>query len=143
MRRIIAGVVAAGVLASGLAAAVAFAPSSTGAAQPGRAAADVHCPAAAKLLPAEAVARAADQARIEGPHLYRGLGAAVVTQSNLAPYANARGKEVKHQCGSRAFHRTVVVGLLFPKELPSASLSQGTVFVSLFATGYRVWEKAH
>jgi hypothetical protein len=100
VKRIIAGLVAAVVLASGLAAALAFASSSTGAAQPGRAGAGVHCPAAANPLPAEAVARAADQARIEAPHLYRGLGAAVVTQSNLAAYANARGKEVKQQCGS-------------------------------------------
>jgi len=27
--------------------------------------------------------------------------------------------------------------------LPSASLSQGTVFVSLSGTGYQVWEIAH
>lgn len=141
MKRIIAWLIAPGVLAGGLAAALAFAPASTGAARPGHTEAGVHCPTAAKILPAEAVARAADQARIESP--YQGGGAAVVTQSDLAPYANARGKEVKHQCGSRAFHRTVVVELLLPKQLPSASLSQSTVFVSLFATGYRVWEVAH
>ena len=35
-------------------------------------------------------------------------------------------------CGSRVRNRTVVVDLLFPKMLPSASLSQGVVFVSLF-----------
>ena len=50
---------------------------------------------------------------------------------------------VKHQCGAQAFRRAVVAELLFPKELPSASLSQGTVFASLFVTGYRVWEVAH
>jgi hypothetical protein len=27
--------------------------------------------------------------------------------------------------------------------LPSASLSQGTVFVSLSGTGFRVWQVAH
>jgi hypothetical protein len=54
-----------------------------------------------------------------------------------------RGQEVKRQCGPAAFRRTIVVGLLFPKELPSASLSQGTVFVSLLPTGYGVWEVAH
>jgi hypothetical protein len=143
MRRTIPRLRAAGILASALAATLAFGPASTGAAQPSRAAGPVQCPASANVLPAEAVARAADQARIEAPHLYGARGAAVVTQSNLAAYANARGKEVIHQCGARAFHRTVVVGLLFPKELPSASLSQGTVFVSLFATGYRMWEVAH
>ena len=102
-----------------------------------------HCPAGAKWLPAGAVARAADRALVEAPLLYPGLGAAVITQSALSPYAGVRGSEVKHQCGRRAFHRTVVVELLFPKELPSASLSQGVVFVSRFATGYRVWEVAH
>jgi hypothetical protein len=39
--------------------------------------------------------------------------------------------------------RTVVVDLLFPKMLPSASLSEGAVFVSLFRTGYQVWDVAH
>ena len=39
--------------------------------------------------------------------------------------------------------RTVVVDLLFPKMLPSASLSEAVVLVSRFRTGYRVWEVAH
>jgi hypothetical protein len=143
VRHIITGSVVVGVLTGGLAAVFAFEPSSIRAASPGHAVAGVRCPGRADVLPADAVARAADRARIQAPHLYPGLGSAVVTQSNLAPYAGARGSEVRHQCGSRAFHRTVVVGLLFPKELPSASLSQGTVFVSRFASGYRVWEVAH
>jgi hypothetical protein len=36
-----------------------------------------------------------------------------------------------------------VVELLFPKMLPSASLSQGVVFVSLSNTGYQVWYVYH
>jgi hypothetical protein len=140
MRRVI---VAIGVVAGRLAAALAFGPSPIRAALPNGVAAGIRCPARADVLPADAVARGADRARTQAPHLYPGLGPAVVTQSSLAPYVSPRGNEVKHQCGSRAFHRTVVVGLLFPKELPSASLSQGTVFVSLFATGYQVWEVAH
>ena len=36
-----------------------------------------------------------------------------------------------------------MVDLLFPKMLPSASLSEAVVLVSLFNTGYRVWEVAH
>ncbi len=146
MKRIIAAAIAAGVVAGGLIGLLAFGPSATRAAQPSFVRSAVrlgHCPENARVLPAEAVARAADQARIEAPHLYPGRGLAVVTQSDLAPYANARGSEVKHQCGPPTFHRTVVVGLLFPKELPSASLSEGTVFVSLFSTGYQVWEVAH
>jgi hypothetical protein len=35
--------------------------------------------------------------------------------------------------------RTVVVDLLFPRMLPSASLSQGVALVLPFNTGYRVW----
>ena len=46
-------------------------------------------------------------------------------------------------CSSQVRNRTVVVDLLFPKMLPSASLSEGVVFVSLFRTGYRIWDVAH
>ncbi len=67
----------------------------------------------------------------------------MVVRSALAPYAGPRGDEVTVQCGTRVSRRTVVVDLLFPKMLPSASLSQGTVFVSLSGTGYRVWQVAH
>lgn len=103
------------------------------------------CPSVAQPLPSEAVARAADQARIEAPApvLYKGFGPAIVVRSQRAPYAGPEGGQVKTQCGATVFRRTVVVDLFFPKMLPSASLSQGTVFVSLFSDGYRVWEKAH
>ena len=47
------------------------------------------------------------------------------------------------QCGKVVRERTVVVDLLFPRMLPSASLSGGVVLVSLFQTGYRVWEAGH
>jgi len=46
-------------------------------------------------------------------------------------------------CSSRVRNRTVVVDLLFPKMLPSASLSEGVVLVSLFRAGYPVWDVAH
>jgi len=141
MNRVIAGIAVTVVLGAALAGMLLG--SSSGHAQLARSVPAVHCPAGAKGLPAAAVARAANQALLEAPHLYPGLGAAVVTQSALAPYADGRGSEVRRQCGRRAFRRTVVVELLFPKELPSASLSQGVVFVSRFATGYRVWEVAH
>jgi hypothetical protein len=39
--------------------------------------------------------------------------------------------------------RTVVVDLEFPRLLPSASLSQGTAFVSRQGRSYRVWKVAH
>ena len=140
MNRAIAGIAVTVVL--GALGGMLLGPSS-GQARLSRAVPAVLCQVGAKGLPAGAVARAADRALVEAPHLYPGLGAAVVTQSALAPYADVRGSEVRRQCGRRAFHRTVVVDLLFPKELPSASLSQGVVFVSRFAGGYRVWEVAH
>jgi hypothetical protein len=142
----LAAAVAAGVLAGGLVGALAIVSSSTPAAEPRLTAPGAlsgSCPSKAELLPADAVARAADEARTEARHLYPGDGSAVLTKSDLAPYAGPRGSEVKAQCGTRTFHRTEVVELLFPKELPSASLSQGVVFVSLSASGYRVWEVAH
>ncbi|HEY3033569.1 MAG TPA: hypothetical protein VGJ54_02780 [Streptosporangiaceae bacterium] len=137
--------VLAGCAAWGLVGAVAFAPSATRAAQPHPAAVAVlgRCPRHLLPLPPEAVARAADQARIQAPFLYRGSGPAVVVGSVLAPSAGPRGDEVSAQCGTRVFRRTVVVDLLFPKMLPSASLSQGTVFVSRSGSGFRVWEVAH
>ena len=33
--------------------------------------------------------------------------------------------------------------LPFPKMLPSASLSKGAAFVSLFRTGYQAWDVTH
>ena len=147
MRRILTiGAVAAVLVAGGLVSMLVFKPSATraAAAQPGASlVVSGRCPKDARPLPADAVARAADQARVEAPFLYPRHGPAVVVSSAMAPYAGVRGSQVKHQCGPQAFRRTVVVELLFPKELPSASLSQGTVFASLFNTGYRVWDVAH
>jgi hypothetical protein len=76
--------------------ALAFAPSATQAAPPRPAAAVVlgRCPKHLLPLPPEAVARAADQARIQALFLYRGSGPAVVVRSALAPYAGPRGDEV-------------------------------------------------
>jgi hypothetical protein len=51
--------------------------------------------------------------------------------------------EVRQQCGPATARRTVVVDLFYPWLLPSASLTQGTLFVSYFGTGYQVWEVAH
>jgi hypothetical protein len=95
-------------------------------------------------LPGEAVARAADQARIEAPSLYSDLGiGARVVASELATAGRGRGQQVLRQCGKRVAARTVIVDLFLPRGLPSASLSQGTVFISLSPSGYRVWEVAH
>jgi hypothetical protein len=104
------------------------------------------CPSYELALTPESVARAADQARIEAPAIYGRLGAgARIQAADIATTGNAgsRGEQVRHQCGERVAERTIVVELFLPKGLPSASLSQGTLFVSRFSSGYRVWEVAH
>jgi hypothetical protein len=148
MRRlIIISVAAAVVLAGALAAALAFRPVATRAATPPGAEVSRlvlgRCPKDALPLPAEAVARAADQARIQAPALYKGFGPAVVELAWRAKFKLNVWAAAPFHCNSQARNRTVVVDLLFPKMLPSASLSEGVVFVSLFRTGYQVWDVAH
>ena len=94
-------------------------------------------------MPAEAVARAADQARIQAPALYKGLGPAVVELAWLAKFKLDVWAAAPFNCSSQVRNRTVVVDLLFPKMPPGVSLSEGVVFVSLFRTGYQVWDKTH
>jgi hypothetical protein len=105
-----------------------------------------ECPTRALSLPADAVARAADQARRSAPRIYGRLGAgARIVAATVASAGNTgpRGTQVRRECGRRIAARTIIVDLSFPRGLPSASLSQGTVFVSRLPTGYAVWERAH
>ena len=152
MRRILViGTVAAAVLAAGLASVVAFRSTSTQAAglhvaKPVTAAAVgcCRCPKATPLpLPADAVARAADQGRVQAPFLYPKFGPAVVELAWRAIFRLQIWAPTPFQCSNLVRQRTVVVDLLFPKMLPSASLSEGVVLVSLFKTGYQVWEVGH
>jgi hypothetical protein len=101
------------------------------------------CPTNALPLTAESVARAADQARIQAPALYKGNGTAVVELAWQAKFRLNVWASTPFNCSDTVRRRTVVVDLLFPKLLPSASLSEGVVLVSRFATGYRVWDVAH
>ena len=152
MRRILViGVLAAVVLAGGLAGAAVFWPSSTQAAalhttRPVTIAGAgcCRCPKATPVaLPADAVNRAADQARIQAPFLYPKFGPAVVELAWRAIFKLHVWASAPFQCSNLVRQRTVVVDLLFPKMLPSASLSEGVVLVSLFKTGYQVWEVGH
>jgi hypothetical protein len=103
------------------------------------------CPAQALRLPSDGVARAAaavvSQLRSDGD--VKRTTRVVVTSAAQSAYAGVRGSEVSAQCGARAAARTVVVQLLYPQTLPSASASQGVVFMSRFASGYRIWDVAH
>jgi hypothetical protein len=98
------------------------------------------CPTGALRLPADAVARAAEAARNDA-RSDRTVIVASILATSAAP--GSHGAQVASQCGSSVAGRTVVVDLFYPWLLPSASLTQGTVFVSYFAGRYRVWEVAH
>lgn len=134
------------VVAGAVAGVLAFRPAAAQAVSPPRPVSQValgRCPADALPLPAEAVARAADQARVEAPALYKGSGPAVVELAWLAKFKLNVWAAAPFRCSPQVRNRTVVVDLLFPKMLPSASLSEGVVFVSRFPTGYQVWDVAH
>jgi hypothetical protein len=107
-----------------------------------------RCPPSAKgALPLQAsgVQLSADQALAEAATLYKGLNTtgAEVLAGDRSAFAGARGREVRYLCGETMAARTVVVTMRFPKMLPSASLSQGVVFVARFPRGYKVWYIAH
>jgi hypothetical protein len=104
-----------------------------------------HCPTNSLLLPGNGVARAAEQALDEAAFDYQGLDTsrARVQAADRSAFAGPRGAQVRQQCGAKVARHTVVVQLLFPRMLPSASLSQGVVFVARFPRGYRIWEIAH
>ena len=106
-------------------------------------AASSTCPTKALPLTAESVARAADQARIQAPMLYKGFGPARVELAWQAKFRLNVWASTPFNCSDTVRRRTVVVDLLFPKMLPSASLSEGVVLVSRFPSGYRVWEVGH
>jgi hypothetical protein len=133
----VAAVLLVSLLAAGAAAGSAGASSSRGT--------TAGCPRGALVLPADAVARAGKRAVAEAAKRYRGLktAGARVVDARRADAAGPRGREVLRHCGPTVRHRTVVVQLLFPRMLPSASLSEGVVDVSLFPGGYRVWEVVH
>lgn len=147
MKRVYAvGAVVAVVLAGGLANLLVLRPSAPQAAAPRAETSAIvlgRCPKGALPLPSEAVARAADQARIEAPALDKGFGPAVVELAWRATFRLNVWAAAPFRCSNLIRRRTVVVDLLFPKMLPNASLSEGVVFVSLFSSGYRVWEVAH
>lgn len=103
------------------------------------------CPAGIRPLPPAGVQHAADAALAEAAKLYPGLDTrgAEVMAADRAAFAGARGREVTGMCGKKVAARTVVVQMLFPRMLPSASLSEAVVFTGRFAHGYHVWYMAH
>jgi hypothetical protein len=107
-----------------------------------------NCPASARgILPLRpnSVQRAADRALAEAAKLYPDLNTkgAEVMSSARSQFAGARGSEVRYLCGKTVAARTVVVQMLFPRMLPSASLSEAVVFAGRFGGDYKVWYIAH
>jgi hypothetical protein len=103
------------------------------------------CPEGALRLTRDAPAPAIVAALTEASGAYGEIDTerARVNVAARATSAGARGRMVRRMCGRRVARRTVVVDLFFPAMLPSASLSQGTVFVSRVADGYHIWFVAH
>lgn len=103
------------------------------------------CPKGTHSLPADGVIRAARAALASVRQDYPGedVTGAEVRAADRSAFAGPRGAQVSHQCGETIAARTVVVQMLLPRLLPSASLSESVVFVSDFRAGYRVWEVAH
>jgi hypothetical protein len=103
------------------------------------------CPTDALRLTRQAPAPATVAALAEASRAYGEIDTdrARVNVAARAASAGARGRTVRRMCGGRVARRTVVVELFFPEMLPSASLSQGTVFVSRFADGHHIWFVAH
>lgn len=145
-RASIAGALGAAVLTAAVSSAAASVPSVQTAAAPdsrSTAAARADCPRHALPLRPESIARAADQARIEAPALYPNAGPPVVELAWRGKLRLSVWAGTPIPCGDLARRRTVVVDLLFPKLLPSQSLSKAVVLVSRFPRGYRVWSVAH
>ena len=104
-----------------------------------------QCPTGVRALPATGVVHAAARAVAEASRDYSHLNTegAELMAADRVSFAGARGEEVAHQCGTQVAERTVIVQMLFPRMLPSASLSEAVVAVSRFPDGYRVWEVLH
>jgi hypothetical protein len=66
-----------------------------------------------------------------------------VTGAMIAATDPSRGDQVKRDCGTQAWRRTVIVYITDRAFLPSASLSERVMFVGRTGAGFRVWQVAH
>lgn len=66
-----------------------------------------------------------------------------VTSAYPADPASGFGVIAYGLCGATIGQRTWVVELSFPRMSPSVNLSEGQLFVSRFAGGWRVWFQYH
>lgn len=105
------------------------------------------CPRATpEVLPTNALAGATEAALAEAPRLYENMNSkgryAEAAYRGMAAPVNRFYRSVcpgREDHGRRLQRRSVQVNMIFPKLLPSASLSQHWVFVARFDGEYRVW----
>lgn len=106
-----------------------------------------ECPENSTELPRSAVAWASLAALRQAHHVYseKDRDGMYVERAYLANDASDRGEGAKRQCAETVQQRTVVVDLRFPAMEPSASMSQGTVYVARTTRGdevdYRIWDR--
>ena len=100
----------------------------------------VHCPKAEpEKLPPDALADATEAALEQIPSVF---GDVEANEGAYAVSASRGGDQMITKglgCSKLLRDRSVTVDLIFPKMLPSASLSQHTVFVARFRGDYWVW----
>jgi photosystem II stability/assembly factor-like uncharacterized protein len=105
------------------------------------------CPSAPLDFDPRATENAIAAARTAVPLLYRGVDTSGYQVRAAAPAAASSvagwGAIAGSLCGSLTRSRTYVVELYFPAMEPSASLSQGQLFVSRSAAGWQVWYQYH
>ena len=104
----------------------------------------VHCPKAdPEKLPPYALADATEAALDQVPSVF---GDVEANEGAYASSASRGGNKMITKglgCSKLLRDRSVTVNLIFPKMLPSASLSQHTVFVARFRGDYWVWGIGH
>jgi hypothetical protein len=104
------------------------------------------CPSETPLDPGpDARAGATAAALASVPARYAALDTAGFAVSKVYPARSASGygSIAYSLCGSAVGDRTWVVELTFPKELPSADLSSGQLFLARFPAGWQVWYQYH
>ncbi len=107
---------------------------------------DAVCPSETPIAPGpDAQPAAVAAVAVAVPSLYQNIRTAnwSVARAYPADAAQGFGSVVYKLCGDQVGQHTWVVELSFPEELPSASTSQGQVFVSRFHEGWRVWFRYH
>lgn len=105
-----------------------------------------NCPSTAPLDPgrdAETEVRAAAVEAVPSVYATRDLAGWHIASVQPALPDKGVGQIAYGMCGSFVGSRTWEVDLTFPADLPSASGSQGQMFLSRFPDGWRVWFTYH